>query len=230
MVHNRCLSDQCKWPWGHCLLFDIGEAPTLRLAVRMVKVEPAPIDNRRREESPGKREESPGERDELEKRDLWYWDRTRDKASHDPIPIPLGYRGHETWSETWSEWRQVGIRLGDRRRLFRTNDGSENASQVAEIVNGVYGADTVTANYVQFWFRRIRSDIFDVKEAPHTGRPLVENVDETTEIIENDRYVSSRSITQQLKIDPKTVLNHLHKVEFKKKLDVWVRDQLIPKT
>ncbi|GFW05965.1 hypothetical protein TNCV_4477591 [Trichonephila clavipes] len=26
----------------------------------------------------------------------------------------------------------------------------ENASQVAEIVNGVYGADTVTDNYVQF--------------------------------------------------------------------------------
>ncbi|GFX73751.1 uncharacterized protein TNCV_4290671 [Trichonephila clavipes] len=24
----------------------------------------------------------------------WYWARTRDKASHDPIPIPLGYRDH----------------------------------------------------------------------------------------------------------------------------------------
>ncbi|GFT41922.1 hypothetical protein TNCV_1667691 [Trichonephila clavipes] len=24
---------------------------------------------------------------------VWYWARTRDKASHDPIPIPLGYRG-----------------------------------------------------------------------------------------------------------------------------------------
>ncbi|GFS78260.1 hypothetical protein TNCV_3172161 [Trichonephila clavipes] len=24
----------------------------------------------------------------------WYWARTRDKASHSPIPIPLGYRGH----------------------------------------------------------------------------------------------------------------------------------------
>ncbi|GFU71989.1 hypothetical protein TNCV_2999721 [Trichonephila clavipes] len=24
----------------------------------------------------------------------WYWARTRDKASHGPIPIPLGYRGH----------------------------------------------------------------------------------------------------------------------------------------
>ncbi|GFU58478.1 integrase catalytic domain-containing protein [Trichonephila clavipes] len=26
----------------------------------------------------------------------WYWARTRDKASHGPIPIPLGYRGHLT--------------------------------------------------------------------------------------------------------------------------------------
>ncbi|GFU12973.1 hypothetical protein TNCV_1457021 [Trichonephila clavipes] len=25
---------------------------------------------------------------------MWYWARTRDKASHDPIPITLGYRGH----------------------------------------------------------------------------------------------------------------------------------------
>ncbi|GFV85888.1 uncharacterized protein TNCV_1421911 [Trichonephila clavipes] len=24
----------------------------------------------------------------------WYWARTRDNSSHDPIPIPLGYRGH----------------------------------------------------------------------------------------------------------------------------------------
>ncbi|GFT09931.1 histone-lysine N-methyltransferase SETMAR [Trichonephila clavipes] len=54
---------------------------------------------------------------------------------------------------------------------------NENSSQVAEIVNGVYGADTVTANYVQFWFRRFRSGIFYVKAAPCTGRPVVENVD-----------------------------------------------------
>ncbi|GFW51817.1 hypothetical protein TNCV_1187491 [Trichonephila clavipes] len=35
-------------------------------------------------------------------------------------------------------------------------DEGENASQMAEITNGVYGADTVTANYVQFLFRRFR--------------------------------------------------------------------------
>ncbi|GFW42435.1 histone-lysine N-methyltransferase SETMAR [Trichonephila clavipes] len=55
-------------------------------------------------------------------------------------------------------------------------DKSKNASQVAEIVNGVYGADTVT------------------------GRSVIENVDKITEIIEVDWLVSSHSIAQKLKV------------------------------
>ncbi|GFW44391.1 histone-lysine N-methyltransferase SETMAR [Trichonephila clavipes] len=72
----------------------------------------------------------------------------------------------------------------------------ENISQVAEIVNDVYGADTVTANDVLFWFRRFRSGIFDIKGTPCTGRPVVENVNKITEIIDVDRHVSSRSIAR----------------------------------
>ncbi|GFW89240.1 mariner Mos1 transposase [Trichonephila clavipes] len=87
----------------------------------------------------------------------------------------------------------------------------------------------LTANYVNFCFRRFRSGIFDVKDAPRTDRPVVENVVKITELIEVDRYVSSRSIAQQLKIDHKTVLSHLRKVGFKKKLHVWVSHQLTPK-
>ncbi|KAL9925456.1 histone-lysine N-methyltransferase SETMAR-like [Glossina fuscipes fuscipes] len=108
-------------------------------------------------------------------------------------------------------------------------DKGENASQAAKIVNGVYGSDTVTANYVQFWFRRFRSGIFDVNDAPRTGRPVVENVDKIGEMIEVDRHVSSRNIAQELKIDHKTILNHLHKAGFEKKLDVWVPHQLTEK-
>ncbi|GFT25709.1 histone-lysine N-methyltransferase SETMAR [Trichonephila clavipes] len=99
-------------------------------------------------------------------------------------------------------------------------DKGENANQVAEIVNGVYGIETVTAHCVQFWFHRFHSGIFDVKDAPRTGRPVVENVDKITEIIEVDRHVSSRSITQEIRIDHKTVLSYLSKVRFKKKFDV----------
>ncbi|GFY36634.1 histone-lysine N-methyltransferase SETMAR [Trichonephila clavipes] len=47
--------------------------------------------------------------------------------------------------------------------------------------------------------------IFDVKDASRTGRTIVENVDKTTEIFEIDYHISGRSITQELKIDHKTV-------------------------
>ncbi|GFU68118.1 histone-lysine N-methyltransferase SETMAR [Trichonephila clavipes] len=109
-------------------------------------------------------------------------------------------------------------------------DKGEKASQVVEIANGVYDVDIVTANYVQFWFRRFRSGIFDVKDAPRTGRPVVKNIDKITEIIEIDRHVRSRSIAQELKIDHKRVLNYLRKVVFEKKLHVCVPHQLTPKT
>ncbi|GFT97948.1 histone-lysine N-methyltransferase SETMAR [Trichonephila clavipes] len=73
-------------------------------------------------------------------------------------------------------------------------DKEENATQTAGNMNGVYVADTVTANYVQFWFRRFRSGIFDFKGTPCISRPVIENVDNIIEIIEVDRHFSSRSI------------------------------------
>ncbi|GFW33237.1 histone-lysine N-methyltransferase SETMAR [Trichonephila clavipes] len=96
-------------------------------------------------------------------------------------------------------------------------DKGEKASQVAEIANGVYGADTVTANYVQVWFRQFHSGIFDVKDAPRTDRPVVENVDKITEIIEVDRDVSSHIIAQKLKID--------HKTDFKPFEQSWIQKE-----
>ncbi|GFX50407.1 histone-lysine N-methyltransferase SETMAR [Trichonephila clavipes] len=105
-------------------------------------------------------------------------------------------------------------------------DKGENASQAAEIANGVYGADTITSNCMQFWFRPFRLGIFDVNDAPRTDRPIVENVDKITEIIEVDWHVSCRSIAQELKIDHKTISSHLRKVRFKKKLHIWVSHQL----
>ncbi|GFT95154.1 histone-lysine N-methyltransferase SETMAR [Trichonephila clavipes] len=98
-------------------------------------------------------------------------------------------------------------------------------------LNGAYGDDTVTINYVQFWSRRFRSGIFDVKHAPRTCRPTVKNVDKTTGIIEIDRHVRSRSTAQELRINHKIVSNHLRKkqVGFKKKLNVWEPLKLTPK-
>ncbi|GFT27467.1 hypothetical protein TNCV_1275651 [Trichonephila clavipes] len=57
-------------------------------------------------------------------------------------------------------------------------------------------------NYVQFWFNRFRSGIFDVKDAPRTVRPIVENVDKISEIFEVDRHVRTRIIAPGAKDRP----------------------------
>ncbi|GFV07038.1 histone-lysine N-methyltransferase SETMAR [Trichonephila clavipes] len=77
--------------------------------------------------------------------------------------------------------------------------------------------------------RTKQSGIFDVKDSPHTGRPVVINVDKITEIIEVAEYDSSRSIAQELNIDHKSILNLLRKVGFKKKLNVWVPHEFTTK-
>jgi len=43
--------------------------------------------------------------------------------------------------------------------------------------------------------------------------------------VERDKHVSTVEIARELGID-KTVLNHLHKAGYKKKLDVWVPHKL----
>ncbi|GFS77639.1 hypothetical protein TNCV_819501 [Trichonephila clavipes] len=59
---------------------------------------------------------------------------------------PLG-SSNFTVRRCWDQWiRYTATTL----RQDHLDGSGEKASQAAEIANGVYGADTVTANYVQF--------------------------------------------------------------------------------
>lgn len=91
---------------------------------------------------------------------------------------------------------------------------------MAEIVNCIQGIHTVTANFFKVWFG-ILNDC--------TGKPIVEYMDKIIEKIV-DRHVSSCNIALKLKINHKTLVNNLSKVGLKKKLDVQVLHQFIPKT
>ncbi|GFS54103.1 hypothetical protein TNCV_2526701 [Trichonephila clavipes] len=50
---------------------------------------------------------------QIDQKREWYWARARDKASHDPIPIPLGYHGH---------CMGLKARANDRRHLALCHD------------------------------------------------------------------------------------------------------------
>ncbi|GFU67201.1 hypothetical protein TNCV_4689331 [Trichonephila clavipes] len=51
----------------------------------------------------------------------WYWARTRDKASHDPMPIPLGYRGHPTVWKTLPPKHVKGKKISPDGQRSYTN-------------------------------------------------------------------------------------------------------------
>ena len=65
-----------------------------------------------------------------------------------------------------------------------------------------------------------------MKDAPRTDRLLVEKTDEIMEKIHQDRHISYHDIAKELNIHHQTVLNHLKKAGYKKKLDVWVPHEL----
>ncbi|XP_015189019.1 PREDICTED: histone-lysine N-methyltransferase SETMAR-like [Polistes dominula] len=103
-----------------------------------------------------------------------------------------------------------------------SHNSGKNATQAAKRICDVYGHDAVSVRVAQSWFKRFQSGNVDVKDAPRSGRPITEKVDEILEKVEQDRHISSHDIGKELNIDHKTVLNHLEKAGYKKKLDVWV--------
>ncbi|GFW64985.1 histone-lysine N-methyltransferase SETMAR [Trichonephila clavipes] len=124
----------------------------------------------------------------------------------------------------WLEIEEFEMQLIDFQSNIRLYFQSDSISiQIQKFIE--------TRKKLELEAERLTSNtsIFDVKIAPRTGRPVIENVDKITEIIEVDRHVSNRNIAQELKINHKTVLSNLCKVGFKKKLDVWVPHQLTPK-
>ncbi|XP_061722930.1 histone-lysine N-methyltransferase SETMAR-like [Cydia pomonella] len=109
--------------------------------------------------------------------------------------------------------------------LFYFRKGN-TAAQAHRKLCSVYGDDCLRERQCQNWFARFRSGIFDLKDEPRPGRPTVEKVDQILNEIEVDRYISSRDIAVKLNVDHKTVLNHLHKLGYQKKLDTWVPHEL----
>lgn len=105
-------------------------------------------------------------------------------------------------------------------------DQGDNASQSCEKICAIYDEGTLSKSTARYWFARFRSGNFEVKDEPRSGRPHVENFEEIFKKIHEDRHISTRDIAEELNMDQKTVLNHLKKAGYTKKLDVWVPHEL----
>ncbi|KAJ0183521.1 hypothetical protein K1T71_001497 [Dendrolimus kikuchii] len=82
------------------------------------------------------------------------------------------------------------------------------------------------ARVAQIWFKRFQSGNFDIKDARRSGRPVTDKIDAIFEKVEQHRHISSYDVAGELGIDHKTVLAHLKKAGYTKKLDIWVPHEL----
>ncbi|KAJ0175950.1 hypothetical protein K1T71_008124 [Dendrolimus kikuchii] len=78
----------------------------------------------------------------------------------------------------------------------------------------------------QIWFKRFKSGNFDIEDARRSGHPVTDKIDVIFEKVEQDRHISSYDVAGELGIDHKTVLAHLKKAGYTKKLDIWVPHEL----
>ncbi|KAJ0179078.1 hypothetical protein K1T71_004790 [Dendrolimus kikuchii] len=102
----------------------------------------------------------------------------------------------------------------------------KNTTQAAKKNSYVYGPNAVSVRVAQIWFKRFQSGNFDIKDARRSGRPVTDKIDVIFEKVEQDRHISSYDVAGELGIDHKTVLAHLKKAGYTKKLDIWVPHEL----
>ncbi|KAJ0180769.1 hypothetical protein K1T71_004173 [Dendrolimus kikuchii] len=102
----------------------------------------------------------------------------------------------------------------------------KNATQAAKKICDVYGPNAVSVRVAQIWFKRFQSGNFDIKDARRSGRPVTDKIDAIFEKVKQDRHISSYDVAGELGIDHKTVLAHLKKAGYTKKLDIWVNHEL----
>ena len=72
------------------------------------------------------------------------------------------------------------------------------------------------------WFKRFKSGNFSVNDKVSSGRPVTDKISAILEKVDQDRLISSYDIAEELDVNHKTVLRHLLKSGYKKKLNIKV--------
>lgn len=73
----------------------------------------------------------------------------------------------------------------------------------------LYELYTVTENNAHFSFRRFHSENFDMKYAVRSGRPLIVNVDEIIETVNQGRHMSSvRLLSSKISLKARCTKKH----------------------
>lgn len=102
----------------------------------------------------------------------------------------------------------------------------KNARQACAKLRQVYGDNTLQERQCQRWFTKFRAGDFDLNDTPRSGRPIEVDDDKIKALIESNQRYTTREIAEILKIHHSTVHDHLKKLGYVNRLDIWVPHEL----
>lgn len=121
------------------------------------------------------------------------------------------------WLESYSRLKMEKNNEKLRYILQYYYDKEKNAAQACEKICAVYDESTLSKSIAQKWFARFRSDNFDVKNESSFDHSIIEKADKIFEKVQQNKHISIVNTGMELSIDHKIVLNHLYKINYKKK-------------
>ncbi|GBP12525.1 Histone-lysine N-methyltransferase SETMAR [Eumeta japonica] len=101
---------------------------------------------------------------------------------------------------------------------FHLKKGKNATQAVRRIMTFI---ELMSLRVAQNWFKRFQSGYFDVKDESRSSRPVTDKVDAILKIVDQGRHINFYDIAEELRMDHKTVLTHLNKAGYTKKLDTW---------
>ncbi|EZA50238.1 Histone-lysine N-methyltransferase SETMAR [Ooceraea biroi] len=105
----------------------------------------------------------------------------------------------------------------------------KNASQVTNSICSVYGEGALAERTVRKWFAKFRAGDFNLKDQERSGRPSTTDDDQIKTLIENNPRYTTRELAEILKISKTTVHDHVVKLGYVSRYDVWVPHNLAGK-
>lgn len=112
--------------------------------------------------------------------------------------------------------------------LFYFRKG-ENTTQATKEICAVYGEGALAERTVRKWFAKFRAGDFNVKDQERSGRPSSTDDDQLKTLLDNNPRYTVRDLAEILKISKTTVHEHLVKLKYVNRYDVWVPHNLTEK-
>lgn len=105
----------------------------------------------------------------------------------------------------------------------------KNATQTANKICTVYGKGALSGRTVRKWFARFKAGDLNLDDQERLGRPSTTDEDQIKALVENNPHYTTRELAEMLNIPKTTIHEHLLKLDYVNRLDIWVPHDLTEK-